>query len=189
TPSVVCLGEELDENALQAAWTDAVPQRSLIVVDHNLAARETVVWELAWGAAVPLFESRAMQKEQSLLQRARTFANVLQDTRKALDGTQAWTLTLDDASSRESRAGFIVDDGSELPRVVEEFAHHQEGLWHAEAHRWTAWNPALMQEEASWLLRGQGALWLNGKASRARGTDVFSLRKMSGVRVRFVGSV
>lgn len=185
---VVCIGEEFSDATLARAWEEPVPARALMMVDHNLAARETVAWGLAWGAAVPLFESRAMQKDQGLLQRARAAASTFQEMRKALDGTQAWTLQRGDEPAHESRAGFIVDAYFEVPRVVQEFAEHREGLWHTEAKRWSAWNSVLSAGATSWMLRGDGAWWMNGKSMRARRTDVFSLRKVSGVHVRFVGS-
>lgn len=187
-PALLCIAHDADEASVRAAYQEQVKPTTLVGVDHNLAARETIAWSLAWGAAVPLFESRGEAQERGLLERARNAANVLQKVRKEIDSHDAWSLQESSKPAQESRAGFVHTGADALPRVMRELGHERADWVQASAERWSKWSPVFGGPQAQVVLRGQGALRINATNQRVRGTDVFYLRQIGDVRVRFLGT-
>lgn len=185
-PAVICVGQDVDEDALAAAWSRGAEPRSLVALDHNLAHRETLVWALAWGAAVPAFEGVTHARSQGLLGRARTAASALQDLRKEMTGEPAWQLASGAHEPQPSHGGFVWCVAGGVPRVVQEFAHQDAGQTHAHALQWSRWAP-VWGEGASVQLRGDGRLLCNGQSRRVRGTDVYYLRQTDALPIAFVG--
>lgn len=186
--ALVCIADDAEVSDVQRTWDVTIPPATLIGVDHNLAARETVAWSIAWGAAVPVFEGRGVAKEQGLLQRARNAAHVLQQMRQEMDAHHEWSLRSAARPARESRAGFLHVSPDALPRVLRELGTDDAGWVHASAERWSRWQPVFETNVTQVSLRGQGAVRINDQTQRMRGTDVLYLRIIEDVPVRWIGS-
>lgn len=190
-PELLCIGQEFRDAALADAWREEITPEPCVFVDHNLSTGEVLAWSLVWGAAVPLFEQVVHAKEQGVMARARAAAKAVQDVRKAADAAADWRVKGQD--ERSSVGGFIqsalaaLPDLETLPKFVREVGSDAHGLFSANAEKWSKWTPVFEASEHSVTLRGKGRLMLNGRTIRTSGTDVFYVRRVDGLPLRFVG--
>lgn len=184
---LVCIGESFDDDALAAAWDEAITPQPIISVDHNLSTGEVLAWSLVWGAAVPLFERVVHAKEKGLVARARAAAQAVQDVRKDADVRAEWSLH--GQEDRTSVGGFIQCDTGTLPRALREVGSDDQGLLSANAERWSRWTPVFDAAADTVTLRGKGQVMLNGRVMRVGATDMFYLRRLEPIALRFVGEL
>lgn len=184
---LLCIGDTFDDEALVAAWREDIAAQPIVSVDHNLSTGEVIAWSFVWGAAVPLFERVVHSKKKGLVARARDAAHAVQEVRKDADANAEWTLRGDDAEVRPSVGGFFQSDIGTLPRMLREVGSDDGGLFNANAERWSRWNSVFGETDQVTTLRGKGQVMLNGRTVRAGATDVFYLRRLDAVPLRFVG--
>lgn len=186
--TVVCLGPDLDQKALFDAWKQPVSARTLVELDHNLAAGPEIALQIVWGAAIPLFESEDAGGRGGLFSRAKGAVASLRAAGK--DWTRdaaAWTLI--GSETRASKAGFVRSWETGLPFVLRSLVGDGQGLWSGSAQglQTSDWHAVFETQHDVIQLSGEGPLDINGHRRRMSAMDVLYLRKLPPVPVGFAG--